>query len=169
MSPSIPSQNRRSSSSKTRYVDHNHRPAGWNVTNYITEYDAVTQSILADSQLQNPNLFVGPSVCCQTPEFGIQDVINAGMLSSDNAPHVAAVTVQHYPTNNCQLGGVVINPQDIFNQFLNHSLPQQLVELYAGDTAAVLANGKDMVMLETNTASCGGFPGLSDSFGAAMW
>jgi hypothetical protein len=24
-------------------------------------------------------------------------------------------------------------------------------------------------MLEMNTASCGGFAGLSDSFGAAMW
>lgn len=24
-------------------------------------------------------------------------------------------------------------------------------------------------MFETNTASCGGFPGLSDSFGAALW
>lgn len=25
------------------------------------------------------------------------------------------------------------------------------------------------MMFETNTASCGGFPGLSDSFGAALW
>lgn len=24
-------------------------------------------------------------------------------------------------------------------------------------------------MLETNTASCGGFKGISDSFGAALW
>lgn len=24
-------------------------------------------------------------------------------------------------------------------------------------------------MMETNTASCGGFPGLSDSFGGALW
>lgn len=24
-------------------------------------------------------------------------------------------------------------------------------------------------MFETNTASCGGFPGVSDSFGAALW
>jgi hypothetical protein len=24
-------------------------------------------------------------------------------------------------------------------------------------------------MMETNTASCGGFPGLSDTFGAALW
>ena len=24
-------------------------------------------------------------------------------------------------------------------------------------------------MFETNTASCGGFPGVSDSFGSALW
>jgi hypothetical protein len=24
-------------------------------------------------------------------------------------------------------------------------------------------------MFETNTASCGGFPGISDSFGAGLW
>jgi hypothetical protein len=24
-------------------------------------------------------------------------------------------------------------------------------------------------MIDTNTASCGGFPGVSDSFGAALW
>jgi hypothetical protein len=24
-------------------------------------------------------------------------------------------------------------------------------------------------MFETNTASCGGFPGISDSFGSALW
>ena len=26
-----------------------------------------------------------------------------------------------------------------------------------------------MVMFETNTASCGGFAGISDSFGATLW
>lgn len=26
-----------------------------------------------------------------------------------------------------------------------------------------------MMMFETNTASCGGFPGASNSFGAALW
>ena len=25
------------------------------------------------------------------------------------------------------------------------------------------------MMFETNTASCGGFPGISNSFGAALW
>lgn len=32
-----------------------------------------------------------------------------------------------------------------------------------------LAAGLPFVILETNTASCGGFPGVSDSFGAALW
>jgi hypothetical protein len=29
--------------------------------------------------------------------------------------------------------------------------------------------GKPFYMFETNTASCGGFAGISDSFGAALW
>ena len=29
--------------------------------------------------------------------------------------------------------------------------------------------GKEFMMFETNTASCGGFPGLSDAFVAALW
>jgi len=32
-----------------------------------------------------------------------------------------------------------------------------------------LSSGKEMVMFETNTASCGGFVGISDSFGATLW
>jgi hypothetical protein len=32
-----------------------------------------------------------------------------------------------------------------------------------------MQTGKELIMFETNTASCGGFPGLSDSFGAALW
>lgn len=32
-----------------------------------------------------------------------------------------------------------------------------------------LTAGKQFMMMETNTASCGGFPGVSDSFAAALW
>jgi hypothetical protein len=35
--------------------------------------------------------------------------------------------------------------------------------------AVAMAANKPFVMFETNTASCGGFIGLSDSFGAAMY
>ena len=36
------------------------------------------------------------------------------------------------------------------------------------DNSAIDA-GKEFMMFETNTASCGGFPGVSDSFASALW
>jgi hypothetical protein len=74
-----------------------------------------------------------------------------------------------YPNNNCKINGKVINPQDIFADYLKHTMPQSLTWPYMDPTRTVLAAGKEIIMLETNTASCGGFPGLSDSFGAALW
>ncbi len=40
---------------------------------------------------------------------------------------------------------------------------------YANTSNILQAMGKPLVMLETNTASCGGFSGLSDSFGSTLW
>ena len=37
------------------------------------------------------------------------------------------------------------------------------------DTALAQQVGKPFLMFETNSASCGGFDGVSDSFGAALW
>lgn len=152
----------------SRYVDHNHRPAGWGVSDYMTEYDTITQRILSDNVLKNTTAFVGPSLCCQEPGFELQNLLDAGYLSTENAANIVEVTVQHYPTNNCQLSGV-INAQDIFAEFLNHTSAQSLTTFYQNDVNTVRSMGKDVVMLEMNSASCGGFAGLSDSFGVAMW
>jgi hypothetical protein len=40
---------------------------------------------------------------------------------------------------------------------------------YYNSTQFAMANNKPLMMFETNTASCSGFAGLSDSFGAALW
>ena len=44
-----------------------------------------------------------------------------------------------------------------------------MVAQYLNSTQLAIAAGKPFIMFETNTASCGGFPGISDSFGAALW
>jgi hypothetical protein len=44
-----------------------------------------------------------------------------------------------------------------------------MVAPYLNSTSIAQANNLGFMMFETNTASCGGFPGLSDSFGAALW
>jgi len=78
-----------------------------------------------------------------------------------------------YPTDNCAALypslGTPKNPQDIFIDFLQHNASTNLVSSYVNSSTFARQNGKPFMMFETNTASCAGFPGLSDSFGAALW
>ena len=135
----------------------------------MNEYNLITRDILDKNVLRNSTAFVGPSLCCDVDGFFLPDVLNAGYLSDQNSPHIAHITAQRYPANNCQLGGTVTNAQDIFQEYLNHTSAQSLTSIYANDIATIRAAGKEIMMMEMNTASCGGFAGLSDSFGAAMW
>ena len=65
--------------------------------------------------------------------------------------------------------GTFIDPQQEFPSFLNHTSGQLIVAPYLNSTNFAQANGKKLLMFETNSASCGGFVGISDSFGAALW
>jgi len=57
----------------------------------------------------------------------------------------------------------------MFPTYLTHQSGQNIVSSYLNSTSYAQTVGKPFVMFETNTASCGGFPGISDSFGAALW
>ena len=80
-----------------------------------------------------------------------------------------------YPDNNCAAAfpnagfGDPKNPQDVFGNYLTHASGQNLVNPYLSSIPTAQAAGKEFMMFETNTASCGGFPGISDSFGSALW
>lgn len=86
------------------------------------------------------------------------------------APNTPLVS---YPTDNCaaefNTGSAIIEPQVVFPNFLNHTSGQLIVQPYLNSSSIAQAAGKPFMMFETNTASCGGFPGVSDSFGAALW
>lgn len=53
--------------------------------------------------------------------------------------------------------------------YMNHSAVVQLSAPYINTSQIALSLQKPFIMFETNTASCGGFSGLSDSFISAMW
>lgn len=135
---------------------------------YINEFNTARGKIMANADVTNPQTLLGPSVCCRVTGFQLADILSTSWLS-DNIDYLAAVTVQRYPANNCQTDGRVTSAQAIFGNYLNHTGVQALTAEYFNASAAAQASGKEMLMLEFNTASCGGFPGLSDSFGAAMW
>ena len=152
------------------YTDHQKRPAGWTAVNYVSEFGQTADDIIsqAPAVAAVEPLFMGPSLCCDRDGFLFPDIMNAGWLDA-HRDTISAITVQRYPQNNCGIDGKVTNPQDIFYMYLNHTSAESLTAQYL-DTAHIATDAnKQLVMMEMNTASCGGFPGLSDSFGAAMW
>ena len=80
-----------------------------------------------------------------------------------------------YPDQNCAAEfpeggfGPIKNPQDVFPNYLTHASGQNLVRPYLNTAGIAQQLGKEFMMFETNTASCGGFPGVSDSFASALW
>lgn len=77
-----------------------------------------------------------------------------------------------YPDNNCYAEYGIGQYKDLdltFANYLNHTSGQIICNQYLSSTALAVAANKPFLMFETNTASCGGFAGISDSFGAALW
>ena len=78
-----------------------------------------------------------------------------------------------YPNNNCAAQFAVnlplVDPQAVFSTYTTHTAAVNLVQPYLNSTLIAQGVGKPFYMFETNTASCGGFAGVSDSFGAALW
>lgn len=62
-----------------------------------------------------------------------------------------------------------MDPQALLPIYLSHASTASLVAPYINSAGVAQAAGKPYVMFETNTASCGGFVGFSDAFGAALW
>ena len=78
-----------------------------------------------------------------------------------------------YPDDNCAAlyegFGDPKDPQAAFAKYLDHSMGVNTIQPYLNSTMIAQQAGKQFIMFETNSASCSGFPGISTSFGAALW
>ena len=78
-----------------------------------------------------------------------------------------------YPDDNCAAiypgFGPPKDPQTELPNYLNHSSIQSLTSPFIPSTQMAQSIGKPFHMFETNTASCGGFKGISNAFAAALW
>ncbi|KAJ7572751.1 glycoside hydrolase family 79 protein, partial [Mycena floridula] len=126
-----------------------------------------------DAAITNKSMLMGPSVS-GNGNFTEQQVWDAGFIQPDILNSMSHLTVEHYQDNNCALFfagiGPLRDPQDLFPNFLKHSAGKSVIQPFINTPNAIaVPNKKPYIMMETNTASCGGFPGISDSFGAALW
>jgi hypothetical protein len=108
---------------------------------------------------------IAPNVCCS---FKISDVLAAGFLQQFGQ-YLQFVAVQHYKDSACANANVTVTGTQAFTSYITHAAAQDFLAEYTNASTIIAASGKDFVLLETNTASCGGFPGASDSYGAALY
>ncbi|KAL1739670.1 glycoside hydrolase family 79 protein [Schizophyllum fasciatum] len=148
---------------------HGHRNEGYSPSTYSDEF-ASCASALEGAGIRVQDYLIGPSVA--TGDWVPEDVWNTGFIDR-HRQNLGILAVEHYPDNNCFAmyganGSPKVN-QDEFPLFLNHTAPVSLLQPYLNSSRIALEAGLPFYMLETNTASCGGFPGISNSFGAALW
>ncbi|RDB17658.1 Beta-glucuronidase [Hypsizygus marmoreus] len=151
------------------YVRHGHRPSTYGPNDYVGEVYNLLNAMSGPENAINRNLLIGPNIA--TGDWKPEDVWNTGFID-DFSANLAYVAVENYPADNCfaQFGlGTYQDPQVVFPSYLNHNAGKNIINKYLNSTAYVQTKNKRMLMFETNTASCGGFAGISDSFGAALW
>ncbi|GLB44465.1 putative glycosyl hydrolase family 79 C-terminal beta domain [Lyophyllum shimeji] len=152
------------------YARHGHRPSTYGPYDYVGEFGNLVNAMSNDANAKNRNLLIGPNIAYA--DWTTEMVWNTGFVDqfSNNLAYLA---VENYPTDNCaaqfNTGGTIHNPQDVFPTFLDHNAGKGIIEKFRNSTDFAQQKGKKLLMFETNTASCGGFPGVSDSFGAALW
>ncbi|KAJ7163680.1 glycoside hydrolase family 79 protein [Mycena filopes] len=151
------------------YSLHGHRPSTYGPYDYGGEFSDFLTAMSA-ANLDATKL-IGPNIAnfAWTPEM----VWDTGFVDTFNA-NLAYLAVEKYPRDNCAaaFGGpnaTVVDPQSVLPLYLTHDAHTQLLAPYLNSTLFAQGKGKPFLMFETNTASCGGFLGISDSFTAALW
>ncbi|KAJ7018597.1 glycoside hydrolase family 79 protein [Mycena alexandri] len=153
-----------------QYGIHNHRPITYSPEDYSGDFGLVEAAMRADPNISSVvRKLIGPSV---SGNWKLEDIWATGFLSLYE-DSLAALSVEYYPNNNCakvlNSSDAVVDPQRIFSDYLNHTAAQIIVNKYLPSTLMAQSLELPFLMFETNSASCGGFAGVSDSFGSSLW
>ncbi|KAJ7289361.1 glycoside hydrolase family 79 protein [Mycena rebaudengoi] len=154
------------------YNLHGHRPTTYSPFDYGGEVSDFLAQLAAgaDPTGRAKNILIGPNIA--TFAWTLEQVWDSGFVDKFDE-NLAYLAVEKYPRDNCaamfHTGGEIIDPQEILPKYLTHKEHVALIAQYLNSTMYAQTKNKPFLMFETNTASCGGFLGVSDSFAAALW
>ncbi|KAI9001371.1 glycoside hydrolase family 79 protein [Trametes punicea] len=148
------------------YTSHGDRPgmANYSVYDYIGDYWTVFGNLQHTPQgdILSQDKIAGPTICCA---WDLASVLQSGWLN-DFASRLKYITLQHYPQNNCDG-----HPEYGVDYYTAHANAVSLARWQEHGLQVIAASPdrKPILMDEFNTASCGGVPGISDTFAASLW
>lgn len=157
------------------FINKGWRPPTWDVAMYNQQWRNISDQIIQSSwykTAQHPPKFQAavfadhPGVPVQQDEMDDFDIINltrAGLTEHDK---IDTYAVHLYPQSTCDTARWY---RLSMNLLPNHSVLWHNVSQYVPQVAAADKAGIPLVFGETNSASCSGRSGISDTFGAALW
>ncbi|KAF4308000.1 DNA methylase N-6 adenine-specific conserved site [Botryosphaeria dothidea] len=157
------------------FISKSWRAPGWDVEQYIEQFRNLTGQIVdSDWYKADPNppkfqaaVFADPPwVPDQQDEIDDFDILNLtrGGLVDPNL--ISTYAVHLYPQSTCDTERWYRMRLDLLS---NHTTLWLNVSQYVPQVAAADAAGSPLVLGETNSISCSGRSGISDTFGAALW
>ncbi|CAN8103872.1 unnamed protein product [Discula destructiva] len=160
------------------FIAESWRAPGWDVAQYIQQFHTFTANIMsadwyaaagaAAPKFQAASFADPPWVPDQQDEIDDFDIVNltAGGLVDREHSVIETYAVHLYPQSTCDAARWLRMRLDLLS---NHTVLWLNVSQYVPQVAAADAANTPLVFGETNSVSCSGRSGISDTFGAALW
>ncbi|KAG6887825.1 hypothetical protein C0995_012372 [Termitomyces sp. Mi166 len=150
------------------YPNNGARPRSYNIAQFVKEWTVFATNISAAMGISSGSTtkfwgcaFAGSSH--STSGFSPQSAFKQGLLKSKPGSFISTISQHHYSGTFCSGNGGLL--QDLMTK----STIRGNLTAFIPDIVAARAQGLDYVLGETNSYSCHGAPGVSNTAGAALW
>ncbi|KAE9403649.1 hypothetical protein BT96DRAFT_936280 [Gymnopus androsaceus JB14] len=167
------------------YMNNGHRAKNYNVTQYIAEWTQFANAIFQNVSMANTSTrfhagaFAGESTMPKgvgkanrksiigsshtLKGFSPQSIFSRGILDSPAGKFIDLFSEHHYSGTFCS------GSEGVLADLMNKATIRGNLSQYIPDIQATKAQGFDYILGETNSYSCHGAPGVSNTAGAAIW
>ena len=135
-----------------------YRPRTYSADEQVKDFQGYLRALQGDSVARRYAV-VGPATCC-----GWRNAHDLGVfVDGVGRENLKWITVHNYSATTC--GGQTVSIARLLSPELMDGFNQEVRPL----AAVAREHGLPIAMAETNSASCGGMPGVSNAFAAALW
>ncbi|KAI0027404.1 hypothetical protein K488DRAFT_61654 [Vararia minispora EC-137] len=150
------------------YSNNGHRSSNYSINDYVPQWTTFAKNVTTTaSKLMGRKVpLQGLAFAFSTRNangFSAEAAIDLGILGSSAGKQIKQISQHHYSGSFCTGSAALL--QDLMTK----SAIRSNLTFFNSDIAAVQAVGLPYVLGETNSYSCHGAPGVSDTAGAALW
>ncbi|KAJ7634965.1 glycoside hydrolase family 79 protein [Roridomyces roridus] len=149
------------------YTNNGLRTSGFNIQQYTTQWIQFATNLTAAAKLSSSKTRLWAGAFAESSHsstgFSPQGIFANNILSSAPGAFIETISQHHYSGSFCSGSGGLL--QDLMTKATIRSN----LSSFSPDIQAVHGQGLNYVFGETNSYSCHGAPGVSNTAGAALW